>query len=169
MDDVILALKPLSEEAIPGAMEKAEHYRLLNEPAEAESICNDILEVAPDHQDALITLILALTDQFDTAAAASVKSALALIPRLHNEYQQLYYTGIIYERQAKAKLAQHYPGAGYDMYDLLMTAMNWFEQAEEIQPPGNAEAILRWNTCTRLIWQHKLQRRPKDDFKPYLE
>ena len=32
-------LKPLSREAIPRALEKAERYRLLNEPAEAESIC----------------------------------------------------------------------------------------------------------------------------------
>ncbi len=167
--DVMLELKPLSAEAIPGALEKAERYRLLNEPAEAESICNDILEVAPDNQDALITLILALTDQFDTASAAGVKSALALIPRLQNEYQRSYYTGIIYERQAKGKLSQNYPGAGYDMYDLLMTAMSWFEQAEVLQPLGNEDAILRWNTCTRLIWRHKLHRRPKDDFKPYLE
>ena len=167
--DVMLELKPISEEAIPGALEKAERYRLLNEPAEAESICHDILEVAPDHQDALVTLILALTDQFDTASAASAKKALGLIPRLRDDYQQPYYTGIIYERQAKAKLSQHYPGVGYDAYDLLMTAMSWFEQAEAVQPPGIEDAILRWNTCARLIWQHKLQRRPKDDFRPYLE
>ena len=167
--DVTLELKPLSADAVPGALEKAERYRMLNEPAEAESICNDILEVDPDNQDALITLILALTDQFDTASAAGVKKALALIPRLNDDYHQPYYTGIIYERQAKAKLSQHYPGVGYDMYDLLITAMSWFEQAEAIHPPGNEDAILRWNTCARLIQQHKLQHRPKDDFKPYLE
>ena len=167
--DVMLELKPLSKEAIPSALEKANLYRLLNEPAEAESICNDILEVSPDHQDALITLILALTDQFETAAAAGTKKALALLPRLHDNYGQLYYTGIVYERQAKAKLNQHYPGSGYDVYDLLTTAMSWFEQAEAVHPAGNEDAILRWNTCTRLIMQHKLQPRPKDDFRPYLE
>ena len=167
--DVMLELKPLSKEAIPSALEKANLYRLLNEPAEAESICNDILEVSPDHQDALITLILALTDQFETAAAAGTKKALALLPRLHDNYEQLYYTGIVYERQAKAKLKQHYPGSGYDVYDLLTTAMSWFEQAEAVHPTGNEDAILRWNTCTRLIMQHKLQPRPKDDFRPYLE
>lgn len=165
----MLELKPLSTEAIPNALEKAERYRLLNEPVEAESICSDILEVTPDNQDVLITLILALTDQFDTAAAAGVKKALAVLPRLSDTYQQLYYTGIIYERQAKAKLKQPYPGSGYDAYDLLITAMSWFEQAEAVQPAGNEDAILRWNTCTRLIMQHKLQPRPEDDFRPYLE
>ena len=43
-------LKPLSREAFPAALEKAERYRLLNEPLEAESICRDILAVDPDNQ-----------------------------------------------------------------------------------------------------------------------
>ena len=34
-------LKQLHKEAIPSALEKAERYRLLNEPGEAESICHD--------------------------------------------------------------------------------------------------------------------------------
>ena len=41
-------LKPLSQEAVARALEKAERYRLLNEPAEAESICEDVLRVARD-------------------------------------------------------------------------------------------------------------------------
>jgi muramidase (phage lysozyme) len=57
-------LKPLSPQAIPGALAKAERYRLLNESWEAESICLDILQIEPDHQDAIVTLLLALTDQF---------------------------------------------------------------------------------------------------------
>ena len=32
-------LKTLSPEAVPRALAKAERYRLLNEPGEAESIC----------------------------------------------------------------------------------------------------------------------------------
>jgi hypothetical protein len=36
----------------------------LNEPLEAESICRDVLEIEPDHQEALAALLLALTDQF---------------------------------------------------------------------------------------------------------
>ena len=40
-------LKPLSKDAIPAALAKAERYRLLNEPGEAESICLDVLRIDP--------------------------------------------------------------------------------------------------------------------------
>ncbi len=40
-------LKPLSEKSVEAALRKAEHYRLLNEPRQAESICLDIVEVQP--------------------------------------------------------------------------------------------------------------------------
>ena len=43
----MFALKPISRDSLDGALAKAERYRLLNEPNEAESICRDILEVAP--------------------------------------------------------------------------------------------------------------------------
>ena len=29
--------------------------------------------------------------------------------------------------------------------------MGWYEKAEAIRPAGNDDAILRWNTCARLI------------------
>ena len=61
-------LKPLSPEAVPRALAKAERYRLLNEPGEAESICLDALEADPENQEALVTMVLALTDQFDEDA-----------------------------------------------------------------------------------------------------
>jgi hypothetical protein len=60
----VFQLKPLSKNAIPAALVKAERYRLLNEPGEAESICLDVLQIDPGNQDALVMLILALTDQF---------------------------------------------------------------------------------------------------------
>ena len=41
----MFALKPISRDSLDGALAKAERYRLLNEPTEAESICRDILEV----------------------------------------------------------------------------------------------------------------------------
>jgi hypothetical protein len=40
---------------------------LLNEPAEAESICHDVLRIDPENQQALIVLLLTLTDQFGKA------------------------------------------------------------------------------------------------------
>ena len=56
-------LKPLHRDAIPAALDKAMRYRLLNEPGAAESICLDVLKVDPDHQQALVTLLLAMTDR----------------------------------------------------------------------------------------------------------
>ena len=57
-------LRPISAEAVPKAIEKAKHYRLLSEPAEAESICRDILDIQPANQETMVVLVLALTDQF---------------------------------------------------------------------------------------------------------
>ena len=65
-------LKTLHAEALPRALEKAERYRLLNEPSEAESICLDVLAIDRDNQAALVTLLLALTDQFETAHRSPV-------------------------------------------------------------------------------------------------
>src|SRR5207248_11695595 len=62
IDNQMSELKSLSKEAIPAALEKAERYRLLNEPGEAESICLDILKADPENQQAIITLLLALTE-----------------------------------------------------------------------------------------------------------
>lgn len=162
-------LKPLSQEAIPRALEKAERYRLLNEPSVAESICSDILHIDPENQHALVMLILALTDQFEKTSAGGAKQALALIPRLHGEYERVYYTGLISERQARAALHQGSPGSGFAAYELFHKAMDWFEQAEAIHPAGNEDAILRWNTCARTITHHHLQPGPRDEFEPSLE
>ena len=57
-------LKSISTQAIARAIVKAERYRLLNEPQEAESICRDILTVDPENQEALVMLLLSITDQF---------------------------------------------------------------------------------------------------------
>ena len=55
-------LKTISKAGIPEAISKAELYRSLNEPEEAESICRDILAVEPEHQLALRLLGLAITE-----------------------------------------------------------------------------------------------------------
>src|SRR5687767_11554788 len=95
-------LKRLSKEAVPEALDKAERYRLLNEPTEAESICLDILEVDPANQKALVILLLALTDEFAAGNSQSVEQARAVLPRLESEYDRRYYAGIICERRGKA-------------------------------------------------------------------
>src|SRR5207247_1282312 len=90
---VIFELKPLTQEAIPKALEKAERYRLLKEPAQAESICLDVLQIDPGNQ-----------------------------------------------------------------------------KAEAIRPAGNDDALLRWNTCARILTRNPhLQRGPEDHSEPPLE
>src|ERR671927_1146689 len=95
-------LKPLSREAIPAALEKAERYRLLNEPGEAESICLDVLAADPENQQAIITLLLAMTDRFSKGYGVSDTQTNELLTRLKSEYEREYYSGIVAERRAKA-------------------------------------------------------------------
>ena len=144
-------LKTLSRDAIPRSLEKVERYRLLNEAAEAESICLDILAVEPDNQAALIMLLLARTDQFDRRLGVAVRQAEEVVPRLQGEYERAYYTGIIFERRAKAHLHHGGPGAEFAAYDCFRAAMQWYEKAEAICAPGNNDARLRWNTCARIM------------------
>ena len=153
-------LKPLSKDTLPAALEKAVRYRLLNEPAEAESICYDVLAVQPDHQPALATLLLAITDRFDRGYAVGVTKAQEVLTKLRDPYERAYYAGLIAERRAKAFLKQNTPGAGFDAYELLREAMNWFEKAEKLRPPGNDDALLRWNACARLIMSNNFEPRP---------
>ena len=162
-------LKSLSREAIPAALEKAERYRLLNEPAEAESICLDILKTDPENQGALITLLLALTDRFSKGYGVSDTQANHLLARITGDYERAYYAGILAERRAKAKLAQGNPGAAHYAYHELSEAMRQFEKAEKIRPSGNDDALLRWNTCARLMKKNKLAAHEDDRSDPVLE
>ena len=162
-------LKKLSPEAIPAALEKAERYRLLNEPAEAESICLDILATDPENQAALIALLLAVTDRFSKGYGVSDTQAGKLLARLKGDYERAYYSGILAERRAKAKLAQGSPGSSHHAYDDLSEAMRQFEKAEAIRPRGNDDAVLRWNTCARMIAKNKLVPRDEEWIEPPLE
>lgn len=164
-----LQLKPLSKEGISAAFDKAEQYRLLNQPRLAESICLDILAVDPGNARASVFLLLALSDQFGRASSKAVKQALGLAQSLKDEYSRKYYTGIIYERQAGNALSSGIPGADFDAYEWFLEAMECYEEAEAIHPPGNDDAILRWNTCARTIEQYNLHERPRDDGEQLLE
>jgi hypothetical protein len=148
-------LKRLSPEALPTVLEKAHLYRLLNEPGEAESMCRDALEVDPENQDALITLLLALTDQFDTDGVSAVRDTNAVIERLTDPYARAYYSGIVLERRAKAQLHHGVPGSGPRAYEWLREAMGCYEKAEAIRPTGNDDALLRWNACARLLMRDR--------------
>src|SRR5450432_4521786 len=126
-------LKHLSREAIPAALEKAERYRLLNEPAEAESICLDVLQADPENQQGIITLLLAVTDRFSKGYGVRDTQANQLLARVKGEYERAYYAGILAERRAKAKLAQGTPGSKFYAYDGFRDAMSWFEKAEAVR------------------------------------
>src|SRR5689334_5289720 len=147
-------LKPISKESLQLALERAWRYRMLNEPHEAESICLDILAVDAGHQDARVTLILALTDQFPRQRKGLLAAAQQQLARLSDEYSRHYYGGIILERAAKARHWQGGPGAGPAVYQHLREAMALFERAAALRTAGNDEALLRWNTCARLINEH---------------
>jgi len=152
----VFELKPLSKEAIPAALDKAVRYRLLDEPGEAESICHDVLRIEPENQQALVILLLALTDRFGKGYAVGITQAQEVLPRLRDPYERAYYAGLVSERRAKAQLRQSGPGSGFAAYQLLREAMERYEKAEAIRPAGNDDALLRWNACARMIMGNKL-------------
>ncbi len=144
-------LKRISLDGIDTALDKAAHYRLLNEPRHAESICLDVLEVEPENQLALITLLLSLTDQFPTKLYGAFQHAEKLIPQLSTEYDQHYYDGIVNERWASTQLERGV--ASKSLATWLGRAMKCYERAEELTDGENPDPILRWNMCARLQQQ----------------
>ena len=150
-------LKRLHKDAVEPALRKAEHYRLLNEPMQAESICRDILEVAPDYTQAVITLLLSLTDQFASDSARRGDECERLLQKVPNEYQRHYYGGLVCERRGIAQLESRAPGGHGRSYDWFRRAMERYEKAEALAPDGNDEALLRWNTCARVIMNNRLE------------
>src|ERR1051325_3570408 len=146
-----MQLKPITREGIPAALQKAERYRLLNESSAAESICLDVLEIDPSNQEALVSLILSITDQFIEEMSDGVHRAREMLPRLKDEYERIYYAGITCERRARAQLHRGALGSSEVASEWFREAMVWYEKAEKMRPPGNDEAILRWNTCVRML------------------
>jgi hypothetical protein len=154
------SLKPLSQEARSGALSKAERYRLLNEPWQAESICRDILAVDSGNQAAIAMLILSLTDQFSDGVAAQL--ALDVVRELADPYERAYYSGIVHERRAIAMFRHSDYRSGEAVYALLRHAMEWYDKAEELRPPGNDDAVLRWNACVRFLQKYPQLDRGED-------
>jgi hypothetical protein len=138
---------------VAAALAKAERYRLLNEPGEAESICCDVLEIDPGNQQALITMLLALTDQIHHESRA-FSDAMAIANRLESPYDRAYYAGIAWERRAKARHHRGGHSANRYAYEWLVEALKFFEKAESLRPQGNDDAVLRWNACVRYLQCH---------------
>jgi len=156
-------LKQLSNEAVPAALDKANRYRLLNEPGAAESIYLDILSVEPGNQEALKNIVLAMSDRFGKDYAIGDARITEYITRIESDYERTYYTGIMYERRAKAALVKDGLGA----YEMFRQAMDCFETAEAMRPEANDDSILRWNGCARIISRNNLA--PRDMPHDFLE
>src|SRR5467141_761294 len=145
-------LKPLSGAVIPRAIAKAERYRLLNEPQEADSICRDILSTDPDNQEVVQILLLAITDQFARGSEGAVAEAHRVVERIRGDYERAYYSGIVCERWVKAQLkggAHTGSASGW-----LLEALDWYQKAQALSPTGNEDAVLRWNACVRFLERH---------------
>ena len=156
-------LKPLSQEAVPAALEKANRYRLLNEPGAAESIYLDVLAIQPDNQEALKNIVLAMSDRFGKDYGVGDTGVQEFLNRITGEYEKAYYSGIVFERRAKALLARD----GVNAFEMFEKAMQCFEKAEPLRPAGNDDAILRWNGCARIIKRNHLA--PREMASDFIE
>jgi tetratricopeptide (TPR) repeat protein len=143
-------LKRLSEKNLGPALERARHYRDLNQPEEAESICRDVLAVAPADQEALKTLGLALTDRFATSWHNTFDEAVAAFGKLTSEYDRVYYEGVAWERLAKA---HRDGGQAHNAAHAFERALEQFERATKLSPDAG-DPILRWNRCVRALREH---------------
>ena len=162
-------LKRLSADAVPGALALAERYRLLNEPSEAESICLDVLQVDPHNEQALVTMLLAQTDQFaDGTASTKMAEAEQAARRIGDEFKRLYYSGIIRERRAKEQLRSAHAATNDSVREWLREAMDFYERAETIRPPGHDEPLLRWNACARALMALPAPEPDTQDYQPVL-
>ena len=159
-------LKRITTAGIATALQKAERYRLLNEPSAAESICLDVLAIDPGNQAALVQLALARSDQFGGDLAGAVERAREPLAHVEDPYKRAYYGGIVCERRAKASLRAGSPAGAAIAYDWLRRAMDLYEEAERIRPAGHDEALLRWNTCARIIERQRLTPSAEERFEP---
>lgn len=144
-------LKRLSPEAVDAALERALHYRYLNQPHLAESICRDVLALQPDHGEARVTLIMSQCDQLGTTEGMHMQEILGMAGRLDTPYERAYYSGLVCERRAEAALAKGGPACGAIAFEWFGRAMHHYAEAEPLRPAGNDDAILRWNTCARVL------------------
>ena len=144
-------LKRLADKNLGAAIALAKHYRDLNQPEEAESICRDVLEVAPTDADALRTLGLALTDRFSSQWIALFEEACATFEKLPSDYERVYYVGIAWERYAKAQLES---GRARNAIHAFEEALERFEQASAFAAKDDPAPILHYNRCVRALTEH---------------
>ena len=143
-------LKRLTPGKLEAAIAKALHYRDLNQPEEAESICHDVLDVDPTHQEALKILGLALTDRFPSGEVGLLEAAISAFEKLGDEYDRVYHVGVAWERAAKAHLERNEAHSAVTSFE---HALDLFAKAEKLRP-DSPDPVLRWNRCVRLLKSH---------------
>jgi tetratricopeptide (TPR) repeat protein len=148
------SLKRLTGAHLEAAIVKAAHYRDLNQPEEAESICRDVLDVDGANQAAWKLLGLAITDRLATPEAGLLEEAVAAFGRLEDDYERVYHVGVAWERAAKAHVERSEAHSALTAFE---HALSLFERAERMRP-DSADPILRWNRCVRLLSSHPLLR-----------
>jgi tetratricopeptide (TPR) repeat protein len=141
------------------ALAKAAHYRDLNQPEEAESICRDVLDVEGANQTAWMLLGLSITDRFVSGEAGLLEEAIAAFERLEDPYECAYHLGVAWERIAKAHLQRNEASSAIAAFE---HALSLFERAEQMRP-DSPDPILRWNRCVRLILGHPRLRAAADE------
>jgi hypothetical protein len=95
--------------------------------------------------------------------------AKEILGKIKGDYERAYYSGILAERRAKAQLARGTPGCSHLAYEGFREAMHWFEKAEALRPSGNDDALLRWNTCARMMARNQLAPQEHEQVEPPLE
>jgi tetratricopeptide (TPR) repeat protein len=143
-------LKRLPRASLEAAIAKAAHYRDLNQPEEAESICRDVLDVDATHQVALRLLGLALTDRLQTGRVGLFEQAIDAFDKLIDEYERVYHIGVAWERAAKAHLERNEAHSAVTAFE---HALALFAKAESMRP-DSSDPVLRWNRCVRLLSTH---------------
>jgi tetratricopeptide (TPR) repeat protein len=156
-------LKRLTTQNLSAAIAKANQYRDLNQPEEADSICRDVLDVDAGNQDALRILGLSLTDRFSSTPVGLFEEAVATFQKLASQYERVYYAGIAWERAAKAHLER---GEAHSSVEAFEHAMELFERAEDLAREGGTgtpDPVLRYNRCVRILNSHSALRAASED------
>ncbi|MEO7967031.1 MAG: hypothetical protein ABIT38_24290, partial [Gemmatimonadaceae bacterium] len=129
-----------------------------------------VLAIDPGNAEAQVTYVLSLTDQFAETMTRGLQRARESVARIADPYRNAYYNGIVCERWAKTHLRRGQSHSMKTAYEWFDKAMTYYATAEAQRPAGNDEAILRWNSCVRVLAEHP-QVRPMEAeaYEPSLE
>lgn len=162
-------LQPGPRLAVPAALRRALRHLLLQEPAEAEVLCREVLRFDPANPRAATLLIRSLARQIRGLRTPEVALALEALALLPSAEERSYHSGLICEAQGRAVLEQGGPASGFRAFDSLHEAMRWYARVLEAGSVRSGEAGVRWQACAFLIQRHRLVGETEDAGEPFLE